>query len=97
MMAMSIAQMPIYVARALIRGYQFVLSPILPMSCRFHPTCSDYARDALAGHGFVRGTVFALWRVMRCNPWNRGGFDPVPDTDEALACPDCGHSNEPNH
>jgi uncharacterized protein len=49
-------------------------------ACRFQPTCSEYAMTAIAHHGVLRGSVLALWRVLRCNPFGRGGFDPVPDT-----------------
>ncbi len=74
-----LAALPAVLAAGLVRGYQLLLSPVLPMSCRFYPTCSDYAREAFARHGLARGLGFALWRVARCNPWNRGGLDPVPD------------------
>jgi uncharacterized protein len=49
-------------------------------ACRFQPTCSEYAMTAVAHHGVLRGSVLALWRVLRCNPFGRGGFDPVPNT-----------------
>jgi putative membrane protein insertion efficiency factor len=78
MMAPMIAALPARLARALIRAYQLFLSPLFPASCRFHPTCSEYARDAFAAHGFVRGLGLSLLRILRCNPWNRGGVDPVP-------------------
>ena len=78
MMAPTIAAIPARLARALIRGYQLFLSTLAPASCRFHPTCSEYARDALETHGFVRGMGMAVRRVLRCNPWHRGGVDPVP-------------------
>ena len=61
-----------------IRVYQRVLSPFLPPSCRFHPSCSEYARQAIVKHGLVRGVTLAVTRVARCHPWNAGGFDPVP-------------------
>lgn len=67
------------VAIALIRGYQWVLSPVLPMSCRFEPTCSHYACEAIARHGPLYGAGLALWRILRCNPWGGCGFDPVPE------------------
>ena len=63
----------------LIRGYQRWISPFLPPHCRFYPTCSHYACDAVARHGVARGMVLAVWRVARCHPWNAGGYDPVPD------------------
>ena len=62
---------------ALIRLYQKALSPLLMPACRFHPTCSDYAIEAIRVHGAVRGLLKAAWRVLRCNPYSRGGFDPV--------------------
>ena len=63
---------------ALIRGYQLVLSPILGPRCRHLPTCSEYAAEAIARHGIVRGGWLALRRVVRCNPWGTSGYDPVP-------------------
>ncbi|MFP4068742.1 MAG: membrane protein insertion efficiency factor YidD [Verrucomicrobiota bacterium] len=71
-------------ARGLIRVYQLTLSPLKyalfgpSCGCRFHPSCSCYAREALAAHGFFRGGWMALRRVLRCHPWHEGGHDPVP-------------------
>jgi putative membrane protein insertion efficiency factor len=73
------------VALALLRGYQSVISPLLHllsgagMGCRFSPTCSEYARQAILRHGFRRGTGLAFKRVCRCHPWHDGGVDEVPD------------------
>lgn len=61
-----------------VRSYQLAISPFLPPSCRFHPTCSGYAIEALTRHGPVKGLWLALRRVLRCHPWNAGGHDPVP-------------------
>lgn len=61
-----------------IRGYQILLSPLLPPSCRFYPCCSAYALGAVRAHGPLKGFILACWRLVRCNPWNGGGFDPVP-------------------
>lgn len=63
---------------ALIRGYRYLLSPLLGPSCRFAPTCSCYAQDAIARHGALRGGWLALRRLSRCHPWHPGGYDPVP-------------------
>ena len=62
----------------LVRAYQLVISPFLPASCRFHPTCSHYAIEALQRHGSFKGFWLALRRLTRCHPWNPGGHDPVP-------------------
>ncbi|MDZ4167499.1 MAG: membrane protein insertion efficiency factor YidD [Coriobacteriia bacterium] len=62
----------------LIRMYQRAISPLLPASCRFYPTCSSYAVAAIARHGLARGGWMALKRIGRCHPWNPGGYDPVP-------------------
>lgn len=67
----------------LVRGYQWILSPLLPPSCRFEPTCSSYAVEALSRHGAVRGGWLALRRLARCHPWASGGYDPVPPADRA--------------
>lgn len=72
------------IARALdlvIRAYQVTLSPWLGGQCRFHPTCSNYAREAIAMHGAVRGSWLTLRRLLRCQPLCRGGLDPVPESD----------------
>ncbi len=62
----------------LIRGYQRGISPLLPPSCRFAPSCSDYGYQAIEKYGIIRGGAMTVWRVLRCNPFNKGGFDPVP-------------------
>jgi len=61
-----------------IRGYQVAISPLLPPSCRFHPSCSAYGLEAMRVHGALKGTVLTAARLGRCNPWNDGGIDPVP-------------------
>lgn len=62
----------------LIRGYRRFVSPLLPPSCRYTPTCSAYAVDAIVMHGAVRGSWLALRRLLRCHPWGGSGYDPVP-------------------
>ena len=64
--------------QSLIRLYQVAISPVLGNNCRFHPTCSQYASEALQQHGTMRGSRMALRRICRCHPWNPGGYDPVP-------------------
>ena len=64
--------------RAAVRGYQWFIRPVLPSACRFHPSCSAYADEALQRHGAWRGGLLTARRVCRCGPWTRGGFDPVP-------------------
>lgn len=67
------------VAIGLIRAYQWVISPLLPKSCRFAPSCSEYAAEAMARHGLLAGGVLAARRLLRCHPWGGDGYDPVPD------------------
>jgi uncharacterized protein len=62
----------------LLRAYQYALSPMLGRRCRFFPSCSEYAIEALGRHGALRGSYLAARRVLRCHPWNPGGYDPVP-------------------
>lgn len=62
----------------LVRGYQVAISPLLPPSCRYYPSCSAYAVEALEKHGALRGSWLAARRILRCNPFRPGGFDPVP-------------------
>ena len=61
-----------------IRGYQVAISPLLPPSCRFHPSCSAYAVEAIQRHGAFKGGWLALRRIGRCHPWGKSGYDPVP-------------------
>jgi hypothetical protein len=68
-----------------IRAYQVTLSPLLGPCCRYTPTCSRYALEALRVHGVWRGSALAAWRVLRCHPFARGGFDPVPPREEPAA------------
>lgn len=60
------------------RVYKRLVSPLLPAACRYYPTCSEYAAEAVEIHGAVKGSALAAARLLRCNPWSRGGFDPVP-------------------
>lgn len=62
----------------LLRGYKTWVSPMLPPSCRYHPTCSEYAYEAVEKYGIIKGGRLALWRVLRCNPFGSSGWDPVP-------------------
>jgi len=74
-------QLPLIPRRAaatVIRGYQLLLSPLLPPSCRFTPSCSQYALEAVTRHGALRGSWLAARRLARCHPFHPGGFDPVP-------------------
>ncbi|MEX0686733.1 MAG: membrane protein insertion efficiency factor YidD [Balneolales bacterium] len=71
---------------AIVRVYQLMISPYFPSSCRYYPTCSQYAIDALKIHGFFKGTGLAAWRLLRCHPWAEGGEDPVPDKKRHCEC-----------
>ena len=72
----------------LVRGYRYLISPLLPTSCRFYPSCSCYAQTALEQHGVLRGGWLAVRRLARCHPWHSGGVDPVPE----CANPVCKHT-----
>jgi hypothetical protein len=63
---------------ALIRGYQYAIGPLLGANCRFAPSCSDYAQEAIVKHGAFKGTWLAMRRILRCHPYHSGGYDPVP-------------------
>lgn len=68
---------------ALIRFYQIFISPIFPSSCRYQPTCSVYAFEAIEQHGVLKGGWLGIRRISRCHPWGGSGYDPVPGTDQA--------------
>jgi hypothetical protein len=67
-----------FLAKFLIRAYQYLVSPVLPPSCRFTPTCSQYAYEAVSRYGAMRGGLMAVKRLLRCHPFHPGGYDPVP-------------------
>lgn len=69
---------PVYGLIAIVRCYQLCLGPFLGRNCRFHPSCSEYAVEALLRHGSLRGSWLAVRRLLRCHPWHPGGCDPVP-------------------
>jgi putative membrane protein insertion efficiency factor len=76
---------------ALIRGYQLAVSPLLGPACRFYPSCSQYALEAVARFGVVRGLALAALRIGRCHPWHPGGFDPVPPAPQRFCARHAGH------
>ena len=63
---------------AVVKFYQLCISPFTPPSCRFTPTCSQYAIEAIEKYGVLKGGLLAAWRILRCNPFSKGGYDPVP-------------------
>jgi len=71
---------PRTVLAALVRGYRYFISPLMAPACRFHPSCSAYAEQALQAHGALRGGWLTARRLCRCGPWHPGGFDPVPES-----------------
>jgi putative membrane protein insertion efficiency factor len=68
-----------YVGIALVQAYRWTIGRVLPPSCKYHPSCSQYALDALRRYGLVRGAILAGWRLLRCNPWSHGGVDRAED------------------
>jgi len=68
------------VLKAIIRGYRYLISPLLGPNCRFYPSCSCYAEEAVVLHGSMKGSYLAARRILRCHPWHPGGYDPVPQT-----------------
>jgi uncharacterized protein len=79
------------VAAFLIRVYQWTVSPLLGPTCRFYPSCSNYALQAIQRFGVLHGLWLTVKRLGRCHPWHPGGFDPVPPTDGAIACTHHAH------
>lgn len=75
----TLFHMPRRLLAGLVRAYQLLFSPWLGNVCRYYPSCSHYALEALNRHGALGGTAWAAWRVLRCNPWSLGGVDPVPE------------------
>jgi uncharacterized protein len=67
-----------HVLRGIIRAYQLVISPLFPPSCRFYPTCSEYGYEAIGKYGAIKGGWLTIKRVARCQPFSKGGYDPVP-------------------
>lgn len=74
---------------AMIRGYRLFISPLFPPSCRFRPTCSQYAIEAIDRFGVFRGSWLATQRILRCHPWHQGGYDPVPLKKDQQTHDDC--------
>jgi len=68
-----------YLLIGIVRLYQLIISPYMPSSCRYHPTCSQYGIDALKKHGALKGIWLTIKRIGRCHPWSKGGYDPVPE------------------
>jgi len=73
-----------YILLGLIKFYQYAISPHLPKSCRYYPTCSAYAYEAICKHGVLRGSFMAVKRILRCHPFHAGGYDPVPDVVDSM-------------
>ena len=63
---------------AIIRFYQNFISPLIPSTCRYTPTCSEYAKQSLVKHGLIKGSFISIKRIIKCNPWGGNGYDPVP-------------------
>jgi hypothetical protein len=74
--------------QAILRGYQRWISPALPPSCRYTPTCSQYALEALEQRGVLAGLGLVAWRILRCHPFVKGGYDPVPPPKHKILCQD---------
>jgi uncharacterized protein len=73
----DVMRVPSLLGVGLVWLYRLTFGALFPTTCKYHPSCSEYAVQALHRHGLVRGSVLAGWRLLRCNPWSRGGFDPV--------------------
>ena len=74
----STSELPRAILLSALRLYKRMFSPLFLPACRYVPTCSEYARDAIEEHGAMRGSLMAAWRLLRCHPFGKGGFDPVP-------------------
>jgi uncharacterized protein len=83
-------QLTKFITLQLLRGYKWAVSPMLPHACRYVPTCSEYAMEAVERHGTLRGLWMAMLRVLRCHPFARSGYDPVTSSAGAKHFQDCG-------
>ncbi|MDX1639759.1 MAG: membrane protein insertion efficiency factor YidD [Balneolaceae bacterium] len=79
-----------YLLIGIVRLYQLIISPYLPSSCRYHPTCSQYGIEALRRHGALKGSWLTIRRLLRCHPWGEGGYDPVPGAEHEFSNPEKG-------
>lgn len=77
-MIKSILFLPRNLAISLLKGYRFLISPLYGQVCRYYPSCSAYALEAVTLHGVIKGGAMSAWRILRCNPWSAGGVDDVP-------------------
>jgi putative membrane protein insertion efficiency factor len=73
----AVLRAPRYLGIGLVWAYRLTFGALFPTTCKYHPSCSQYAIDAVRRKGLARGSVLAAWRLLRCNPWSRGGYDPV--------------------
>jgi putative membrane protein insertion efficiency factor len=90
-----VMRLPRLLVVSLLRVYRAVISPLYGPTCRFYPSCSAYALTAVERHGVVRGGSLAVWRLLRCNPWNLGGVDPVPPhKGHSSSCSDCSTGSD---
>jgi uncharacterized protein len=79
-------------ALKILRGYKWAISPMFPPACRYVPTCSEYAMEAVDRFGVFRGGLMAVWRLLRCHPFAKGGYDPVPRDSKAGTEEHAGHA-----
>jgi putative membrane protein insertion efficiency factor len=79
-------QFPKFVVLQMLLGYKWAISPLLPPACRFVPTCSEYAQEAVERYGALRGAGMAAMRLLRCHPFSRGGYDPVEHRNSQVSC-----------
>ncbi len=88
-LAGKVRQLLLLLSITLIKLYRYCISPYLGDRCRFYPSCSAYAEEALIQHGLLRGSLYSIKRLLRCHPWHPGGIDPVPTSSHSL----CAHPN----
>ena len=88
----AVLRVPAYLGVGLVYLYRYTLGVLFPGGCKYHPSCSQYAIDALREHGLVKGVILAGWRLLRCNPWSLGVVDPVPPRREP-----CAHAAQTAH